>query len=80
MQILEILVVVQVPLVFTVQKPVEFLQVQFLDRFVEMLVCCATSGAHSLNCAETRGFRSCSSSTNSSTSLSLLSNGRCPWS
>ena len=40
MQILEFPVVVQrqVPLVLTVQKPVEFPQVQFLDRFVGMPV------------------------------------------
>ena len=36
------------------QKPVEIAQLLFLDRIVDMLVCCATTGAHGLDCAENR--------------------------
>ena len=44
----------QVPMVLTVLRPVEIPQVYFLDKAVDMLVCCATTGAHGLNCAENR--------------------------
>ena len=41
-------------MVLTLQKPVEIPQVLFLDKVVDMLVFCATTGAHGLNCAENR--------------------------
>ena len=44
----------QVPMVLTVQRPVETPHSHFLDKVVDMLVCCATTGAHGLNCAENR--------------------------
>ena len=61
----------QVPMVLTVQRPAEVPQVHFLDEVVDMLVCCATTGAHGLDCDEDLSGSGVASSTNSSTSLSF---------
>ena len=64
----------QAPMVPTLQKPVEIPEVLFLDKVAEMLVYCTTRGAHGPDFGERPvefpPVCSCSSSTNSSTSLS----------
>ena len=42
------------PMVLTVRKPVEIQQVPILDKVLDMPVCCSTTGAHVLDCAEAR--------------------------
>ena len=41
-------------MVLTVQRPVEIPQVHLLNKIVDILVCCATTGAHGLTSAENR--------------------------